>query len=322
MYQLVRPRPDPRRYLARPVRGPVGRRLPGRPGAPRVRPGRDPRDGPRRRPAAGRRAPADPGRPHRLPVRGARRGARPRRGRSRSSGSTSSSSSAACGSRAAAADDFRALLAAGLALVVGVQAFIIAAGNLKLIPLTGHHPAVHQLRRIVAARERGRRRPAARALGSRASSRRRRRARGRRLARGRAGRRSARRERRLERHGARTPRRAGGDRPDRDRSATSRSALARRLRGARRRAPATGRCVARQDLSRPPDDAGGHRGRRADAARGRIMDRDGTVLADERKDANGEPYRRLRGRLDQPRHRLRLARLRDGRARAQPTTPS
>ena len=38
---------------------------------------------------------------------------------------------------ASAADDFRALLAAGLTLVVGVQAFIIAAGNLKLIPLTG-----------------------------------------------------------------------------------------------------------------------------------------------------------------------------------------
>ncbi|MFL5755354.1 MAG: FtsW/RodA/SpoVE family cell cycle protein [Chloroflexota bacterium] len=38
---------------------------------------------------------------------------------------------------AAAADDFRAILAAGLSLVVGVQAFIIAAGNLKLIPLTG-----------------------------------------------------------------------------------------------------------------------------------------------------------------------------------------
>jgi cell division protein FtsW (lipid II flippase) len=38
---------------------------------------------------------------------------------------------------AAAADDFRALLAAGLALVVGVQAFIIAGGNLKLVPLTG-----------------------------------------------------------------------------------------------------------------------------------------------------------------------------------------
>jgi cell division protein FtsW (lipid II flippase) len=38
---------------------------------------------------------------------------------------------------ASAADDFRALLATGLSLVVGVQAFIIAAGNLKLIPLTG-----------------------------------------------------------------------------------------------------------------------------------------------------------------------------------------
>lgn len=38
---------------------------------------------------------------------------------------------------AAARDEFRAILAAGLALVVGVQAFIIAAGNLKLIPLTG-----------------------------------------------------------------------------------------------------------------------------------------------------------------------------------------
>jgi cell division protein FtsW (lipid II flippase) len=38
---------------------------------------------------------------------------------------------------AASADEFRAILAAGLSLVVGVQAFIIAAGNLKLIPLTG-----------------------------------------------------------------------------------------------------------------------------------------------------------------------------------------
>ena len=38
---------------------------------------------------------------------------------------------------ASAADDFRAVLAAGLSLVIGVQAFIIAAGNLKLIPLTG-----------------------------------------------------------------------------------------------------------------------------------------------------------------------------------------
>ena len=38
---------------------------------------------------------------------------------------------------AAARDDFRALLAAGLTLVVVIQAAIIAAGNAKLIPLTG-----------------------------------------------------------------------------------------------------------------------------------------------------------------------------------------
>jgi cell division protein FtsW (lipid II flippase) len=38
---------------------------------------------------------------------------------------------------ASAADAFRALLAAGLALVIGVQAFVIAAGDRRLIPLTG-----------------------------------------------------------------------------------------------------------------------------------------------------------------------------------------
>ena len=38
---------------------------------------------------------------------------------------------------AAAGDDFRALLAVGLSLVIGIQAFIIAAGNLKVLPLTG-----------------------------------------------------------------------------------------------------------------------------------------------------------------------------------------
>ncbi len=38
---------------------------------------------------------------------------------------------------ASAPDDFRALLATGLSLVLGVQVAIIAAGNLDLIPLTG-----------------------------------------------------------------------------------------------------------------------------------------------------------------------------------------
>ena len=73
-----------------------------------------------------------------------------------------SSSSAGCGSRPSAADEFRALLAAGLSLVVGVQAFIIAAGNLKLIPLTGITLPFISLRWFVAAGERDRRRSAAR----------------------------------------------------------------------------------------------------------------------------------------------------------------
>ncbi len=38
---------------------------------------------------------------------------------------------------ASAADDFRSILATGLALVIGVQAVIIAAGDLKVLPLTG-----------------------------------------------------------------------------------------------------------------------------------------------------------------------------------------
>jgi cell division protein FtsW (lipid II flippase) len=37
----------------------------------------------------------------------------------------------------AAADDYRSLLAIGLSLVIGIQAIIIAAGNLKVLPLTG-----------------------------------------------------------------------------------------------------------------------------------------------------------------------------------------
>ena len=64
----------------------------------------------------------------------------------RSSGSSASSRSWGCTSwsierglriGASAADDFRSILAVGLALVIGVQAFIIAAGNLKVLPLTG-----------------------------------------------------------------------------------------------------------------------------------------------------------------------------------------
>ena len=137
MADPVRPHPDPGRHLARSVRRPARGRLPGRPGAPRVR---------ARRAARGR----------------ARRAACPRSaGDRRSPRSTRTSrwrrsarSSAIVGVvailglylvvverglriGAAAADDFRSLLAIGLALVIGIQAFIIAAGNLKVLPLTG-----------------------------------------------------------------------------------------------------------------------------------------------------------------------------------------
>ncbi len=132
-----RPRPDPGRHLDRPVRGSTRRGLPGRPGAPRIRPrraarGRVSAPGCRRSPG-GRRSP-----------RSTRTSRWPRS--ARSSGILGVVAILGLylvvverGLRigAAAADDFRSLLAIGLALVIGVQAFIIAAGNLKVLPLTG-----------------------------------------------------------------------------------------------------------------------------------------------------------------------------------------
>ncbi len=47
---------------------------------------------------------------------------------------------------------FEKLLAVGLTTIVGVQAFIIMGGVIKVVPLTGITLAVRELRRIVAAR--------------------------------------------------------------------------------------------------------------------------------------------------------------------------
>ena len=172
----LRPRPDADRHLARPVRRPAGRRLPGRPGAARVRARRAHRDGARRRAADDRRAAADPGAPHRLPVRRARRGAGPRRDPRDPRACTSCSCERGLRIASAAQDEFRAILAAGLSLVIGVQAFIIAARQPQADPADRHHAAVRQLRRLVAARERGDRRAAASRSPSGRASRSRRRA--------------------------------------------------------------------------------------------------------------------------------------------------
>ena len=56
--------------------------------------------------------------------------------------------------------------------------------------------------------------------------------------------------------------------------------------------------------------------------RGRILDRDGKVLARNKKDANGEYYRVYAERRDQPRHRLRVAALRHAPAWSGPSTRS
>ena len=52
-----------------------------------------------------------------------------------------------------ARSEFAKLAAAGLTLIIGMQAFFIMAGIVRLLPLTGHHPAVHGLRRLVAGRQ-------------------------------------------------------------------------------------------------------------------------------------------------------------------------
>ena len=150
------------RHLARPVRRPARRRLPDRPGAARVRPRRAARRRARRRAADDRRAAADPRGPHRLPARGARRGARPRSACSRSSACTSWSSSAGCGSAPRRADDFRSLLAAGPRAGHRRPGVHHRGGQPQGHAADRGHAAVHQLRRLVAARQRARRRAAAR----------------------------------------------------------------------------------------------------------------------------------------------------------------
>ena len=159
----VRAHRDADRHLARSLRGSARCRLPGRPVAARVRPGRAARDGPRQRAAADRRTCHDPGGPHRLPAGGARRGAgadrrarRPRdlpgdhraRPAHRRGGRGRLPVAARHGPRAGRRDPgihHRRRQPQGPAAHRG-------------------HVAIHQLRRLIAARERPRHRAAARAV--------------------------------------------------------------------------------------------------------------------------------------------------------------
>ena len=75
------------------------------------------------------------------------------------------------------------------------------------------------------------------------------------------------------------------------------------------------------DLVRSPDDAAVIAAART-VPRGKILDRTGTILADNKTDANGERVRVYAGRTDQPGRRLRLLDATGGRASSAPTTPS
>ena len=101
--------------------------------------------------------PADPRDPHRLPARGAGRGAGPHRPARDPRPVPRRRVSGGCGSRPSAHDDFRSLLAAGLALVDRRPGVHHRGRQPQADPAHRDHAAVHLVRRLVAARERGRR---------------------------------------------------------------------------------------------------------------------------------------------------------------------
>ena len=307
----LRPRPDPHRRLGRPVRRPARHRLPGRPGAPRLRPRRPGRRRPRGRPAGDQRPPPDPRDPHGLPARGARRGARHRRASSPILGPVPRG-------RRARAPDRRGrrgrlpLAARDRALAGHRDPGVHHRGRQPQGPAADRRDAaVHQLRRLVAARERASSSGSCSRCPTRASSHRRRRRRSATagVASSPGGGADA-----DVRRGRAIPARRGPSSTSRSCSSLAFGALAgaagywgvvarrpswRVARTTRRSSPRPGRCRA--------------------AA---ILDRDGKVLARNAKRRQRRALPRLRERRGQPGRRLRVAPLRPGRARADATTPS
>ena len=258
-----------------PFADPLGAGLPGDPGPPCLRPGRAARRRSRRRPARGRRATADPGDPHRLPVRGAGRGARDR-GPARDPGHLPGHRPAWAADRGGGRR--RLPLAAGDRARPGDRdPGLHHRGRESQGPAADRgHPAVHQLRRLVVAGQRPRDRASPRALGP---------GRGAAAATGFA----------IALAPAPPPGRRlmlGSDRPRRTLAAPTvhvaivLSAAFALLAGA---AGYWG-VIRSADLVRSPDDAAVIAAART-VPRGRILDRDGTVLARNKADQNGELYR-------------------------------
>ena len=155
--QPVRARPAAGRQLARSVRGPAGHRVPDGPGAVRVRARRAARRGARQRPADDRRSPPDPGRPHGLSARGAGRGAGPHRPARdpRPVPRRHPARAADRGRRARRLPGAARRRARARRRCPGVHH---RGRQPQAHPAHRDHAPVHLVRRVVAARQRGRRR--------------------------------------------------------------------------------------------------------------------------------------------------------------------
>ena len=286
-------------------------RLPDGPGAVRVRTRR-----PARRRASARACPTIGGRRRSPPCTRTTRSPRigeelgPDRPAGDPRACTSSSSSEGCGSPPRRTTTSGRCSRRASPLVVGVQAFIIAAGNLKLIPLTGitlpfisyggssllANALVVGL--LLALSDRGAEPPAAPREPASTPS-----------ARFRHGRHRVSGPWRPQPHGARRG-------PPADRPNVFRTGIAITLAFA---ILAVGagywQVVEAQRLSDGPRQPRRHRDRRR-ALRGPIEDRNGRWLARSTRDDNGEATARVPGRHREPRGRVRVAAVRDHGPRA------